>query len=190
MGSSALASSLVTNGGFETGDFTGWTHGGDTSYTTVNPDTDYAWQPSHSGNYRAVLGPGFYNGTLTQTLSTVAGDSYTLSYWLANDVDAFGTYPPAGAGNDFELSWNGSTITSMLNQNMFGWVNYTMNLTATGSSTDLIFSFYNYAGYYYLDDVSVVDNGPIGAVPEPASLLLMGSGLLGLSGIIRRRLNK
>jgi hypothetical protein len=37
-----------------------------------------------------------------------------------------------------------------------------------------------------LDNISLVDNGPAGVTPEPSSLVLLGSGLLGLAGWLRR----
>src|ERR1700730_10015968 len=67
---------IVTNGGFETGDFTGWTQSGNTGFTGV--DTDSA----HSGNFGAFSGPTGSEGFLSQTLNTVAGMAYDLSFFL------------------------------------------------------------------------------------------------------------
>lgn len=47
-----MRSAQITNGGFETGDFTGWTLGGNTGYTGVTGS--YA----HSGNFGAYFGAG------------------------------------------------------------------------------------------------------------------------------------
>src|SRR5207342_1372158 len=74
--SAAVANAnLVTNGGFETGDFTGWTNGGNTGFTGVDPGIQ------HSGTYGAFFGPIGSNGFLSQTLATTAGGVYTLSFW-------------------------------------------------------------------------------------------------------------
>jgi hypothetical protein len=41
--------------------------------------------------------------------------------------------------------------------------------------------------YDYNDDEFIFDNVAIGLSPEPSSLLLLGSGLLGLAGLLRRK---
>ena len=51
--------------------------------------------------------------------------------------------------------------------------------------------FTRWTGEIAFDDVYVGTGGPnspLTAVPEPASLMLLGSGLLGLGGVLRRRL--
>ena len=58
----------VTNGGFETGDFTGWVQTGDASFTGI--DTFAA----RSGTYGAFFGPTSVGG-ISQSFATVASTS-------------------------------------------------------------------------------------------------------------------
>jgi hypothetical protein len=68
-----------------------------------------------------------------------------------------------------------------------GYTEYTYNVgPVSGSSNTLELTFGNGLGEFLLDDVSVVDNGPV-VTPEPDSLLLFGTGLLALVGVARRR---
>src|SRR6202011_3988465 len=68
---------LVVNGGFETGDFTGWTVSDPNGIVIDNTDPN-------SGNADASLGTGGATGTLSQTLATTAGTLYQISYFLHN----------------------------------------------------------------------------------------------------------
>ena len=77
VGTAGAADRLVVNGDFETGDFSGWTRGGDTSFTSVDRFS------AHSGVYGADLGNVSY-GSLLQMLDTEIGDTYTVSYWYKN----------------------------------------------------------------------------------------------------------
>src|SRR5262249_2874481 len=66
----------ITNGGFETGNFTGWTQGGTTGNTGVAANTP------HTGTFAAFLGPVGSDGTLSQNVATTPGQQYVLSFWL------------------------------------------------------------------------------------------------------------
>jgi len=154
---------LITNGGFETGDFTGWTQGGNLGFTGVSGSL-YA----HTGSYGAQLGPVGSDGTLSQTFATVAGKTYGLAYWMESD---------GGTPNDFSASINSTTLFSATNIPAQAYTQYAFYFVGTGSDT-LTFSFRDDPGFLGLDDVSVI--------PEPASLALLGIGLAGL-GLSRRR---
>lgn len=168
----AGAASLVSNGGFETGSFSDWVSTGDTSFSSVSS----AAPVPQSGTYGASFGPFETTGGISQTLATFAGASYILDFWLQAEADVLGGSDP----NSFRATWNGSTVTSLLNSTAFDYMHLTFNVTATSASTVLGFTFRNDPGFWDLDNVAVT-----AVVPEPETWALMGFGLALLS--LRRR---
>ena len=173
---------LVVNGGFESGDFSpGWTVAG--SFTFVDPAIPGVGGAggfgTHSGGFYAAMGTVGPLGSISQTLSTTAGQSYTLDYWFASD---------GGTPNQFRVEWDGSPVFDQTDIPMQDYVEYTFTVTASTGSTVLEFFERNDPSYLSLDDVSVVDAQS--AVPEPASLTLAACGIVGLLGYRWNRRNR
>ncbi len=172
----AFAQNLLQNGSFETGDFTGWTTGGNFEFSSVTSGAYYVYTGAQDGTFYGVFGPVSTPGTLSQAFTDNAGEQYTLSFWLA----AVGDDP-----SSFSASFDGNTLISQSDPNTGGnWQQFTFTVTGTGHDT-VSFGFQDDPAYIALDNVSVTPN--TGSAPEPSSFLLMGSGVLGLAGVIRRK---
>ncbi|HET9114197.1 MAG TPA: PEP-CTERM sorting domain-containing protein [Burkholderiales bacterium] len=162
---SGIAQANVINGGFETGDFTGWTLSGNTGFTGVSTNSP------QSGAYAAYLGAVSTLDYLSQNVSTVAGTAYTLGYWLESD---------GGTPNEFSVSWDGTVLSDLHDIGSQRYTHYVFDVVATGASSLLTFGSRDDPGFLHLDSVSVNS-----VLPEPASLALFGIGLAGL-GAMRR----
>ncbi len=166
---------LVVNGDFATGNTTGWT------FTAAASGSDffvgaipiggavtggYDSDPS-AANFGAM---GALDDTLSQVISTVAGQAYTFTFFLAHDS--------TNTANDFSAYWNGTAVLSLLNTATFDWTEYSYTETATGATTDITFAGREVFAWYDLDAVSVDPT----TVPLPGTVVLLGSGLLLLLG--------
>ena len=163
---------LITNPGFETGNFTGWTVVGSGALVL---GTANGVAP-HSGNFQARLGsPGQGAGSVTQSVATTPGSSYTIDFFLANP---FGT-------TNFGVSWGGVTIFSLTNPVISGYTEYTFTETASNAATPLSFVFPGGGALIFLDDVSVNPAG-VGVPDTGSTVSLLGFALLGLAAVRRK----
>jgi len=165
---------LLVNGGFETGDFTGWTlSGGDPGDNFVDNGFRSGMTP-HSGTWLAALGSSGSDSYLSQTIATKAGAQYALSLWLDS--------PDGMSPNEFLVSWNGNTLFDETSLPAIGWTNLQFLVSATATSTVLEFGFRDDPRYLGLDDISVVSAQPAIAGFSRSGSNLVLNGVNGQSG--------
>lgn len=143
LSASAPPSERVVNGGFETGNFTGWVLSPGINYTTVvSGDATRV----HAGTYGLETGPSPI-GYMSQSIVTSAGQTYTFSYWLYSD---------AGSGTEFIAYWNGVILDDFADLGAVGWTQHSHTVTASGSASEVKFGMYNSPAYWGVDDISVI----------------------------------
>ena len=133
-----------------------------------------------------------FNSAMQQTLATVAGQAYNLTFWyssrpVAPENGAFpGNTVPAGSnGLSFNVgAGDVSVYAPTANTDPFNnWTLYSTTFVATGASTTLTFTATGDSDSFGTS----LDNVAVSAVPEPGELSLMAAGLLVIAGLARRR---
>jgi hypothetical protein len=178
-GTPQLASAnLVTNGGFETGNLSGWNLSPSWVFDFVcfnGQAAGAATCSANTGTYAMTFGRAGGLDTLSQVVTTTAGAAYNLSFWLRNNN------PLGSATEEFDVLWNGASVLALGPGAVagFAYTENTFTVTGTGSDT-LSFVARHDPSQWFLDDVSLE-----ASVPEPASLALVAVALA--AGGMRRR---
>lgn len=151
--------------------------------------------------------------SISQTLSAtlLANDTYTLTAWagLRDDPSVFG--PGLGCnGANMSLEAGGTVLNSLVeegsnicNVTLGDFQEFTVTFDSAGVNSALlgqdlsIVLTANGSGSIFepaevdFDDLSLTDTSqgsPVTTTPEPSTLLLLCSGLLGLAGMARRKI--
>lgn len=150
------------------------------------------------GTQFAVLNSNGSAGSISQTFDTIIGGQYSVSFAQNQFYTNNGSSPPqptsvnltaTAPGYSGNFVYNrgtlpGSFVTDAL------WDHHSFTFTATGTSSTLSFIGNSTSGANYgqaIDNVIVAFIPPPVPAPEPASIALLGVGMLGLVTLRRRQ---
>ena len=196
---------LITNGDFETGDLMGWTSVGAVDVVNLSTPSLPGWAASAQGmdDYFALLGWGTGSGTssLSQEFKVSKATSLTLAFDYAFDFLDFNPWNDDTFVALTSVTGDRVATVTMLDLQSscigadYGHYEETFALNpAWALDADMSFTLHEVGGLFSGGTLALagIDNvsATTAPVPEPATMLLLGSGLIGLAGLGRKKFFK
>ena len=212
---SGSTSNELTNGGgsnhYNGATLTGWSNSSSGAYNFImtspdvysashpfagasdvygSPLTFWAATSSPNGGNFVALDSDFGQGAISQTVTGLTiGDQETITFEFAGAQQ----HGYDGASTDqLAVSLGGQTLYSTVlsdpSHGFTGWT--TESLTFTATSTSEVLSFFAIGTPNNVPSFALLDGVSIAQTPEPGSLALLSTGLIGIGGLVRRRFSK
>ncbi len=206
LNASPITTNLLTNPGAETGSLSGWTAQGPGTPTVDNGSFDAGINP-HTGTYDFTGRTGS-SDSLSQTVSLLGAGLTTsqinsgnlsadISFWeqgLSQGTPSDDAYVTVSF-LDGSMTVISSSSTPEVDSHNGTWQNYSNSYVIPVGTQYVTYSmdFVRHSGSdldAFIDDNSlVIDQASPTSTPEPSSFALLGAGLLGLVGTLRRKLS-
>ena len=188
-----VGATTIINGGFESGNFNGWTNFGPGANSVVTSATafDETVYNATEGNYFARFDAT--SGAIQNQITWEAGDWISFKWaFLSQDEMPYNDY------SLFTLIQN-ETYQQLVNVKLAdvatagdfadtGWKTYGYKFNTAGSGWIMFYSVDTLDTY--ANSSLLVDDISSNPVPEPGTMMLLGMGMLGLAIYGKRRMNK
>jgi hypothetical protein len=127
---------------------------------------------------------GLDNG-IKQTVTTIPGTLYDISFWVGHQDPTADGYALGPAIIGLVINQDAPVLFSndLSVMNDVAWQMFNYFFTATSDQTTIAFLNETPVG----NNFAGLDNVILQSVPEPASLVLLGSGMFGFLGLLRKR---
>lgn len=145
-GAPAVATNLVVNGGFETGNFSGWNTQPAPAGSLFSVSA-----ASYTGSNGALFGAtSSQHDQIWQNIPTDISSAYTISFWVYNE----GT-----GGDSLRVLWNGAVVYNgtpiAIPQGVWTNVSILVSADVLSRTSELRFAAYDGPAFVYIDDIVI-----------------------------------